>query len=166
MTRKVLVLCTGNSARSIMMEGLLNALGKGRVQAFSAGSQPTGHVNPLALEQLAAAGIATDGFWSKSWEEFARSDSEKMDAVITVCGNAAGETCPIWPGAPLYAHWGFEDPAGVSGSEAEKRAAFDRIFKQIRRKVEKLLALPLETMSPQDWGQAMQSIGAHPVCEA
>lgn len=163
MSRKILVLCTGNSARSIMAEGLFNALGDGRVQAFSAGSQPTGQVNPFALEQLASIGVEPEGFRSKSWEEFAQSDTEKMDIIITVCANAAGETCPIWPGAPLSAHWGFDDPAAVMGSDAEKRGAFARIFNQIRYKVEQFLALSFETMNPQDLGQALQSIGSHPV---
>lgn len=166
MAINILVLCTGNSARSIMMEGLLNALGKGRVRAFSAGSQATGRVNPLALEQLASIGIATDGFHSKSWETFARTDCEKMDIVMTVCGNAAGEACPMWPGAPLTAHWGFDDPAGIIGSEAEKREAFARIFNQIKRKVEALLAHPVETMTAQEWQRALQAIGASPSSDA
>jgi len=131
----VLFLCTGNSARSVMAECLLNHLGQDRFRAFSAGSKPTGAVNPFAVETLAVEGIAAEDLRSKSWDEFATPGAPEMDIVITVCGNAAGETCPVWPGAPIAAHWGFEDPAAAVGSDDEKRAVFWKIFCQIREKV-------------------------------
>jgi arsenate reductase (thioredoxin) len=149
MAYNVLFLCTGNSARSIMAEGLLNTLGRGRFRAYSAGSQPTGRVNPFAVEQLRALGCAADDLRSKSWDEFAAPGAARMDFIITVCDNAAGETCPVWPGHPATAHWGFEDPAAAQGSEADKRAAFARICGEIRQRIERLVALPLEQM-PRD----------------
>jgi len=155
---KVLFLCTGNSARSILAEGLLNTLGQGRFRAYSAGSHPTGRVNPFAVEQLQALGYATDTLRSKSWDEFALPDAPRMDFIITVCDNAAGEVCPIWPGKPVAAHWGFEDPAAVQGSDEQKRAAFVRIRGQIRNRVEKLLALPLERMSRDEQLQQLRAL--------
>lgn len=127
MSKNILVLCTGNSARSIMAEGLFNGLGTGRVRAFSAGSKPVGRVNPLALEQLVCAGFPVAKASSKSWQVFAQADSQPMDIIMTVCANAAGETCPTWPGRPLTVHWGFDDPAAVEGAESERRAAFSFI---------------------------------------
>ncbi|HEC91252.1 MAG TPA: arsenate reductase ArsC, partial [Alphaproteobacteria bacterium] len=120
----VLFLCTGNSARSIIAECLLNHLGHGRFRAYSAGSRPTGTVNPLAVEILEAEGVPASGRRSKSWDEFGAADSPQMDIVITVCGNAANETCPVWPGAPMSVHWGFDDPAAVVGDDCAKRAEF------------------------------------------
>jgi arsenate reductase len=154
----VLFLCTGNSARSIMAEGLLNTLGRGRFRAFSAGSQPTGRVNPFAVEQLRALGYAAEDLRSKSWDEFAAAGAPRMDFIITVCDNAAGETCPVWPGHPATAHWGFEDPAAVQGSDADKRAAFARICGEIRQRIERLVALPLEQMPREAQHAALRAI--------
>ncbi|TFW16063.1 arsenate reductase ArsC [Massilia arenosa] len=162
-TYNVLFLCTGNSARSIMAEGLVSQLGGGRFRGFSAGSQPTGRVNPFAIEQLQAMGYPTTGLRSKSWDEFGEAGTAAMDAIITVCDNAAGETCPLWPGFPATAHWGFEDPAAAAGTDDEKRAAFARIRQQIERRVESMVALPLETMSASEIEAALRHIGSMPV---
>ncbi len=149
MTRRlfnVLVLCTGNSARSILGEALFNHLGKGRVRAYSAGSHPTGRVNPLALETLEKHGIALADARSKSWDEFAVPGGLTFDFIFTVCDNAANEPCPVWPGHPATAHWGIPDPAHVEPVEA-RRAAFEAAYRQLKRRVEAFLALPLESMS-------------------
>lgn len=140
----VLFLCTHNSARSILAEALLNHLGAGRFHAYSAGSSPRENQqpNPLALRVLQSAGISTDGLRSKSWDEFARPDAPRMDLVITVCDNAAGEQCPYWPGAPATAHWGYADPSDVQGSEEDKLEAFRRTLHAIHRRLELLIALP------------------------
>jgi len=148
-TFNVLVLCTGNSARSILGEMLFNHLGRGRVSAYSAGSKPAGQVNPVALETLAKHGIACDGARSKSWDEFAAADAPQFDFIFTVCGNAAQETCPVWPGHPTTAHWGIPDPAHVEPLEA-RRAAFEQTYQSLQGRVEAFLALPLETMSRDD----------------
>jgi arsenate reductase len=140
--KNVLFLCTGNSARSIMAEALLNVRGKGRFQAFSAGSHPTGKVNPFAIELVEKLGYATENLRSKSWDEFAAPGAPGIDFVITVCDNAAGEVCPIWPGRPNKAHWSFADPAAVQGTDDEKRRAFHDIYLQIMRRVDLFLALP------------------------
>jgi len=137
----VLFLCTGNSARSILAEAYLNAKGGGRFKAHSAGSQPTGKVNPFALELLAEHRIDTAGARSKSWEEFARPGAPAMDYIFTVCDSAAGEPCPVWPGRPISAHWGVDDPAAVPGSDEEKRAAFKRAFAELSGKIDRFLAL-------------------------
>lgn len=142
----VLVLCTGNSARSILGEALFNHLGNGRIQAFSAGSQPSGQVNPLALETLVRHGLALPQARSKSWDEFAAPGAAKIDFIFTVCAAAAGETCPIWPGHPMTAHWGIADPAHVEPLEA-RRAAFEVAYQWLRQRVEAFVKLPLETMS-------------------
>lgn len=146
MTFNVLVLCTGNSARSILGEMLFNHLGRGRVKACSAGSKPAGQVNPVALETLGRHGIPCAGARSKSWDEFAAPDAPQFDFIFTVCGNAAQEACPVWPGHPATAHWGVEDPAHVEPLEA-RRAAFEAAFQELRRRVEAFLALPLEQMT-------------------
>ncbi len=142
----VLFLCTGNSARSIMAEGLMNAKGKSRFTAYSAGSQPSGAVRPEALRQLEAAHNPTTGFRSKSWDEFAKPDVPKMDFVFTVCDNAANEVCPIWPGQPMTAHWGVPDPAAVRGTEQEIKRAYRDAFLTLERRISLFLCLPLATI--------------------
>lgn len=149
MTLHILVLCTGNSARSILGEMLFNQLGAGRVQAYSAGSKPAGQVNPVALETLERHGVPCAGARSKSWDEFAAPAAPRFDFIFTVCGNAARETCPVWPGHPATAHWGIDDPAHVEPLEA-RRAAFETAYRELRRRVEAFLALPLETMSREE----------------
>jgi len=139
----VLFLCTGNSARSILAEGLLNFEGKGRFRAFSAGSFPKGTVNPFALTTLKQAGLPTEGYRSKSWDEFAREDAPVMDFVFTVCDDAAGEVCPVWPGHPVTAHWGMPDPAAVEGSEAEKAQAFRDTLRMLTNRIRVFTALPI-----------------------
>ena len=141
----VLVLCTGNSARSVMAEGLINVMGHGRFKAYSAGSKPTGIVNPLAIEQLQSIGYPTETLRSKSWNEFSGADAPHLDFVITVCDNAAGETCPVWFGAPVTAHWSFPDP-GVSGTEEERRADFAKVFRQVMNRVHLFVNLPLHML--------------------
>ena len=140
----VLFLCTHNSARSILAEAVLNAIGKGRFAAYSAGSSPRDHQrpNPLALEVLQKAGIPTDGLHSKSWDEFGQSSAPHMDLVITVCDNAAGEVCPYWPGQPATAHWAYPDPSEVQGGEEPQREAFRQTLHAIRRRLELLVNLP------------------------
>ncbi len=145
-TYNVLILCTGNSARSIMAEALINTMGQGRFNAFSAGSHPTGKVNPFAAEKTESIGYPAEKLRSKSWDEFAMADSPIMDFVITVCDNAAGEVCPVWPGKPITAHWGFEDPAAVEGSDEEKRQAFDKVFRNIMNRVRLFVSLPLHIL--------------------
>lgn len=148
----VLFVCTGNSARSIMAEGLMNHAGRGRFMAFSAGSHPTGAVNPLALSTLKQLQIAADGFRSKNWDEFARPGAPVLDFVFTVCDRAAGEVCPVWPGQPMTAHWGVPDPAAVEGSDELKARAFMNAALVLRRRIELMLALPLQTLA----GMALQ----------
>jgi arsenate reductase (thioredoxin) len=151
----ILVLCTGNSARSILLEAILRA--SGRVSAFSAGSQPKGAVHPGALRLLTAKGLPTDGLRSKSWDEFATHGAPVMDAVITVCGSAAGEVCPIWPGAPVRAHWGIADPAAAV--PAQQPAAFERAFALLDAKAQALLASPVETMDAASLQALLNRIG-------
>jgi len=138
----VLFLCTGNSARSVMAESILNALGKGRFRAFSAGSCPAGKINPFTVELLRNKQFPVDHLRSKSWDEFARPGAPEMDVIVTVCDQAAGETCPVWPGRPATAHWGFEDPARFTGPDAEKRRLFEQIFEEIADRIRLFLALP------------------------
>ncbi len=156
-THNVLFLCTGNSARSIMAEALLNRDGAGRFRAFSAGSRPKGRVHPMALRVLAEFGLPTEDLRSKSWDEFAGESAPRMDIVITVCDNAAGETCPFWPGAPVAAHWGLDDPAAVEG--AGQRAAFLHAFGQIQARLTLLLALPIDRLDTQGLRTRLSEIG-------
>lgn len=143
----VLFICTGNSARSIMAEGLMNRLGAGRFQAWSAGSHPAGTVNPFALQTLAAWHIPTVGFRSKRWDEFALPGAPALDFAFTVCDNAAGETCPVWPGQPMTAHWGVPDPAAVDGTDDQKAKAFMDTAITLKRRIELMLALPLRSLA-------------------
>jgi arsenate reductase (thioredoxin) len=158
-TYNVLFLCTGNSARSVMAEAILENLGKGRFRAFSAGSHPAGRVNPFAEELLKSKGFKTDKFRSKGWDEFARAGAPQMDFIFTVCDNAAGEQCPIWPGHPATAHWGFEDPAAFAGPDAEKRRFFERIFQEISARIRLFLALPLEKIDRMSLLNELNKIG-------
>jgi arsenate reductase len=155
----VLILCTGNSARSIMAEALFNNMGKGRFRAYSAGSYPTGKVNPFAVELVESIGYSATQLRSKSWDEFALPGAPQMDFIITVCDNAAGEICPVWPGHPISAHWGFEDPAAVKGSDAEKRRAFEKVFRHIMVRISLFVNLPLHVLDEASIRREMQSIG-------
>lgn len=155
----VLFLCTGNSARSILAEALLNHLGQGRFRAYSAGSHPTGQVNPFALQLLREQGLPTEGLRSKSWDEFAAPDAPAIDFVFTVCGNAAGETCPIWPGQPLKAHWGVDDPAAATGSDAQKMLAFRQAFRQLENRIRIFLELPIQSLEPSQLQARLREIG-------
>lgn len=151
-TLNVLFLCTHNSARSILAEALLNHLGEGRFKAYSAGSSPRENQrpHPMALEALAQAGLPVDGLYSKSWDEFAKPDAPKMDLVITVCDNAAGEVCPYWPGQPAMAHWGYADPSAIEGDEDEKREAFKQTLHMMRKRLDLFVNLPDASLSPQN----------------
>jgi arsenate reductase len=162
-TYNVLFLCTGNSARSIMAEALVTTMGRGRFRGFSAGSRPGGKVNPFAIEQVTAIGYPVDKLRSKSWDEFAAPEAPQMDFIITVCDNAAGEVCPVWPGHPVSAHWGFEDPAAVEGTDEEKRAAFSRIFRQIVSRMSTFVNLPVDMLDKNAIRSEMQKIGNTPV---
>jgi arsenate reductase len=142
----VLFLCTGNSARSILAESYLNTAGKGRFVAYSAGSHPAGKVNPLALDLLRKNRMPTDGLRSKSWDEFAKPDAPRFDFVFTVCDNAAGEVCPVWPGQPVSAHWGVDDPAAATGSDDDRRRAFLRAFSELSTRINIFMSLPLEKL--------------------
>jgi arsenate reductase (thioredoxin) len=159
----ILVLCTGNSARSIMGEALFNTLGAGRFRAYSAGSHPAGRVNPFAIEQVRALGYPVENLRSKSWDEFAAPGAPELDFVITVCDKAAGEMCPLWPGQPITAHWGFPDPAAVEGSDEEKRTAFAQTLRQMRNRVQLFLSLPLETLDTLAIEKKMRAIGQQPI---
>jgi arsenate reductase len=155
----VLFLCTGNSARSILAEGLLNSKGQGRFTAYSAGSHPSGTPRPEALMQLQSAGIPIQGLRSKSWDEFAGPDAPQMDFIFTVCDNAAGEQCPYWPGHPMTAHWGIPDPAAVKGTPEEIARAFQDAFVILDRRVSLFLALPIATLDKLRIQQAIHEIG-------
>jgi len=159
--KHVLFLCTGNSARSIMGEVLLNERAKrqGYFVAHSAGSHPAGQVNPMTLQLLRQNRLPTDGLRSKSWDEFAQPDSPRLDFVFTVCDDAAGEVCPIWPGQPVSAHWGVEDPAAVEGNDESKRKAFLRVFTTLQRRIDLFLSLPLDKLDRLALKQRLDSIG-------
>jgi arsenate reductase len=163
MPYNILILCTGNSARSIIGEVLFNTMGAGRVKAYSAGSHPTGKVNPLAIEQVQRLGYPVENLRSKSWEEFAAPGAPELDYVITVCDKAAGEVCPFWPGQPITAHWGFPDPAAVEGTDEEKRAAFTRTLHQMRNRVQLFLSLPLATLDRLAIEKSVRAIGKEPL---
>ncbi len=158
--KNVLFLCTANSARSILGEGILRALGAHKFQAFSAGSHPRGEPNPLALSVLEGHGHDISGLASKSWDVFAGGEAPKMDLVFTVCDAASGESCPYWPGQPITAHWGIADPASVTGSPMEQRAAFEHAYALLRRRVELLVALPLPSLGIVALKHELQRIGA------
>jgi len=155
----VLFLCTGNSARSILGEAILNHSGKGRFQAYSAGSHPTGCVNPFALKQLESAGLPVEGLRSKSWDEFAKPGAPQMNFVFTVCDSAAAEICPVWPGQPVTAHWGIPDPASVVGSEEEITRVFRDAFVTMGRRIDLFLNLPMEKLDALATKKEMDRIG-------
>ncbi|MEC5292890.1 arsenate reductase ArsC [Aurantimonas sp. C2-6-R+9] len=155
----VLFLCTGNSARSIIAESILRADGSGRFSAFSAGSYPKPDINPLTLELLRDVGYPNEGLRSKSWDEFARPGAPKMDFVFTVCDQAAGESCPAWPGQPITGHWGIEDPAAVEGSPMERRAAFVRAMTYLKNRIQVFTALPFESLERTGLTARVREIG-------
>jgi len=161
----VLFLCTGNSARSILAEVYLNAAGKGRFVAHSAGSRPAGKVNPFALELLEKNRLPVKELRSKSWEEFAQPGAPKLDFVFTVCDNAAGEVCPLWPGQPITAHWGIADPAAVLGSDQDKRRAFLRAFTELSARINLFLSLPLDKLDRLVLQKKLDEIGRAPAAE-
>ena len=158
-THNVLFLCTGNSARSILAEVLIEHWGKGRFRGFSAGSFPRGTVHPLALDLLERLHLRTPGLRSKSWDEFARPGAPLMDFVFTVCDQAAGEVCPIWPGNPITAHWGIHDPAAVEGTEAERVQAFRDAYRQLENRIKLFVALPVETLDRMAIKRELEQIG-------
>jgi arsenate reductase len=160
MTYNVLFLCTGNSARSIIAEAILNEIGKGRFRAFSAGSRPTGCVHPFALDLIRQLGGATEGLRSKSWNEFSGPQAPPMDFVLTVCDSAAGESCPVWPGHPMKAHWGIPDPAAAGGRESEKRRAFADAYRRLAERIEAFMNLPIESLDEPTLRGALVAINA------
>lgn len=161
-TYNILFLCTGNSARSIMAEALVATMSKGLYKAYSAGSQPRGGVHPLTLEQVLKTGYPLDQLRSKSWDEFATPGAPHMDFIITVCDDAAGESCPVWPGHPITAHWGFQDPAAAVGTEDEQREVFHKVFKQVMARVNSFLSLPIDKLEKHVIKQETQNIGKTP----
>jgi arsenate reductase len=155
----VLFLCTGNSARSILAEQLINHWGRGKFRGFSAGSHPKGRVHPIALELLKHMRLPTEGLRSKDWSEFARPGAAKLDFVFTVCDNAAGEVCPVWPGQPMTAHWGVEDPAAVEGTETEKWLAFRETFRQLESRIKVFTSLPIASLDRIKLQERLDAIG-------
>jgi arsenate reductase len=155
----VLILCTGNSARSILGEALINHWGRGRFVGYSAGSNPKGTVHPIAIELLRQLQLPTEGLRSKSWDEFARPDAPPLDFVFTVCDNAAGESCPYWPGQPMTAHWGVEDPAAVEGTETQKWLAFRTAFRELENRIKVFTALPIGTLDRAKLKARLDEIG-------
>ena len=155
----VLFLCTGNSARSVLAEVLLNHIGRGKFKAYSAGSYPKGEVHPFTITTLQSLKLPTEGLRSKNWEEFAQSNSPELHFVFTVCDNAAGEVCPIWPGQPMTAHWGVEDPAVFEGSDEEKRKRFGQVAQILRRRIELFTSLPLMSLDKMALEKKIKDIG-------
>lgn len=155
----VLILCTGNSARSILAEALVNHWGRGRFIGYSAGSSPKGKVHPIALELLRQMNMPTDGMRSKSWDEFEKPGAPQLDFVFTVCDNAAAETCPVWPGHPITAHWGIADPAAVEGSDADQWLAFRRAFHELESRIKAFTSLPIETLDRASIQERLREIG-------
>jgi arsenate reductase len=157
----VLFLCTGNSARSIIAEALLNHWGKGRFHAYSAGSHPKGEVHPLALDALRRNHVPAEGFRSKSWDEFAKPEAPRLDFVFTVCDRAAAEVCPVWPGEPMTAHWGINDPAAVQGTSDEKERAFQKAFRELDARIKLFTSLRLESLDQLSLKRRLDDIGQH-----
>jgi len=157
---KVLFLCTGNTARSVMAEVLLNSMGRGRFKAYSAGSHPKGIIHPLTLDLLQKNRLSVEGLRSKNWAEFERPGAPKLDLIFTVCDNAAGEVCPVWPGQPMTAHWGIDDPAAVVGTDEEQRRAFFMAYNQLSNRLMIFLSLPLEKLDRLSLKQKLDEIGA------
>ena len=155
----VLFLCTGNSARSVIAEAILNKIGAGKFRAYSAGSQPKGQVNPNTLQLLKRLGYDTSGYWSKSWNVFAQPTAPDLDFVFTVCDDAAGETCPVWPGQPMTAHWGIPDPAAVVGTPAEIAIAFSDAYRMLQRRIEVFAALPIKALDALTLQNKLRAIG-------
>ncbi|AOL23579.1 arsenate reductase [Erythrobacter litoralis] len=155
--KNVLFLCTGNSARSILAEAILNHHGAGRFAAYSAGSNPAGRVNPFALTTVEKRGLPVDGFRSKSWSEYA--EGPEFDLIFTVCDSAAAESCPVWPGRPISAHWGIPDPAAVEGHDTEKQAAFELAFERLKSRIDRFIALPIDSLTPEDLRHELAAIG-------
>lgn len=152
-------LCTGKSARSILAESILNQRGRGQFRAYSAGSHPAGRVNPFALDLLGRMGLPTEGLRSKSWEEFAAADSVPLDFVFTVCDNAAGEVCPVWPGQPMMAHWGLPDPAAVQGTDADETEAFHQAFRAMERRISVFVSQPIASLDRMALSKRLRDIG-------
>jgi arsenate reductase len=165
-TYNVLFLCTGNSARSILAESLLNHWGKGRFQAFSAGSFPRAQVHPLAIDLLKLANLPSEGFRSKSWDDFAAPGAPPLDFIFTVCDNAAGEVCPVWPGKPTTAHWGIADPAAAEGSDANKAFAFRKALKELETRIKLFVQLPIASLDHMTLREKLRAIGQLATTEA
>jgi arsenate reductase len=165
-TRNVLFLCTGNSARSVMAEVLLNHWGKGKFRAYSAGSHPKGEVHPMTLALLRELGLPAEGLTSKSWDAFAGKDAPRMDFIITVCDNAAGEVCPVWPGRPITAHWGFPDPAAAEGNAEQRGRVFADVYHSIEARVKLLCALPIEALDRMALQARLRQLGQEPKVRA